>query len=658
MPAFGQVDPQRFFQQFVRPGGIIDNMARPQSDARLSDRPSISCNRALSAVGQILCFDKAGAAADWDLNATLWAIDGSLDDSQKKAFETEQQGWRASLDASCRPPRGAGSFSGEQRVCVIKAFHDRAGVLRTRLSGDALDESRLSPEEHARIQQALVSRNFLVDAPDGEFGSNTRQAIRSFQNNEKAKATGILSREQRNTLLAGMQPPPAAGAAAPGIASDGRQPAPPNSNAPDAANSAMPDQSNPPFLLRIYGPRQPVFAIGRAADADAICTQLRHPLFSHNQPDYYAGNSPIALDPQNLGSKWITDRVLGPTQGRLFTVELDETTRAATDDALKACLRTIAATDGNRIGNIRRLLPGLSERCADAAGPRTESFLGPSGQMLQRPAPEQPQQQRCATWGLMQSSSVTGPNAYLMLLTLAEAHPALKTLMDNAEATVQAGITARQQERARIEEQNRAAEEARRKAEDERRQAEAAAQQARARQLAEQQQQAEQKLQQQRAIAQTKGPEYAGKGDTSWSLSSKNDEMTDKIALEAFSQQKTPNGVVAEVRVKCFDGKFSVIALIVDTDGKPTISLPSVEIMGTPVVRAQVRLNEDEPQDVVLGPVGNFRNELDVSRSLNVPITNGAYWRLYVSIPTEIEPIIVKVPLFEPQVQKAVKSCS
>jgi hypothetical protein len=115
-----------------------------------------------------------------------------------------------------------------------------------------------------------------------------------------------------------------------------------------------------------------------------------------------------------------------------------------------------------------------------------------------------------------------------------------------------------------------------------RRQAEAADQQARARQLAEQQQQAEQKLRQQRAIAETKGPEYAGKGDTSWGLSSKTDEMTDRVTLEAFSIQKAPNGVVANVKVRCFDKKF----------------------------------------------------------------------------PTDIEPIIVKVPLFEPQVQKVVKSCS
>jgi hypothetical protein len=59
--------------------------------------------------------------------------------------------------------------------------------------------------------------------------------------------------------------------------------------------------------------------------------------------------------------------------------------------------------------------------------------------------------------------------------------------------------------------------------------------------------------------------------------------MTDRVTLEAFSIQKAPNGVVANVKVRCFDKKFSVIALIVDADGKPTVSLPSVDVPGAPV---------------------------------------------------------------------------
>ena len=80
--------------------------------------------------------------------------------------------------------------------------------------------------------------------------------------------------------------------------------------------------------------------------------------------------------------------------------------------------------------------------------------------------------------------------------------------------------------------------------------------------------------------------------------------------------------------------------------------------IGTPVVRALLRLNDDDPEVVFLRPAGNFRNELAISPSFSAPITDGAYWRLYVSIPTNVEPIIVKIPLLEPQVQKVVKSCS
>jgi peptidoglycan hydrolase-like protein with peptidoglycan-binding domain len=664
-PSLAQLDPQRIIEQFVRPGGIIDNLARPPitgAPPRLSDRPSISCNRALSPVGQILCLDRQGAGADWDLNATLWAVDGSLDDSQKKAFGAEQQSWRSSLDARCGLLGGAGAFSGQQRNCVIKAFHDRAASLRTRLSGDALEESKLSPEDHAQIQQALVARNFLADRPDGEFGNNTRQAVRSYQINEKAKPTGVLSGEQRDRLLADSRP----SLVQPGVSASGPPNAGDGNSRPDApaagtsTNPLIPDQAGPPFVLQVYGQRQMGFAIGRIASADEICAQLGHPVFSHNQSDYFSNNSPMSLDPQNLGLKWVADRLISAGQGRTNTVELNEATKLATDENLKTCLRSIATGADNRIANISRLLlSNLNPRCyVPGAEMRTESYLGPSGEMFQRQVPGAPQQSRCASWSLIQTSSVFRPNGYLMLLTLAEANPALQTLMNNAEEAIQAGIAARLLEQKRQEEQRRADEEASQKAADARREAEAKAERQRADQIAEQKRLAEEKLAGMRAVAQTMGIEYANKRETVWSLSSRTDEMSDKIALEAFSIQKTPNGVIANVKVRCFDKKFSVTALIVDGDGKPTIELPTVEFLGASLVRGQLRFNDDNPTDVFLRPAGNFRNELAISPSLPASITDGTAWRLYVSIPTNIEPIIVKIPWLDQQLQKVVKSCS
>jgi hypothetical protein len=279
--------------------------------------------------------------------------------------------------------------------------------------------------------------------------------------------------------------------------------------------------------------------------------------------------------------------------------------------------------------------------------------------MLQRQVPA-PQRARCASWTVMQTSSVDPSNSYLLMLTLADAHPALQTLLTGAEETVQAGIAARQLEQQRIEERRRAQEEANRKAEEQRREAQANAERQRAAEIAEQKRQAEEKLAAMRAAAEPKGLDYANRRETSWNLSSKMDEMTDKVALEAFSVQQTKNGVVANVKIRCFDKKLSISTLIVDSEGKPTIQLPTTEgLFGGVGVLAQIRLNDESPNNALLLPASNFRNELDISLpGLSPPLTDDAYWRIFVAIPTNIEPIIVKIPLFETQVHKVVKSCS
>ena len=661
-----QVDPKRVIEQFVRPGGIIDTMAKPQAatvSQKISDRPSFGCDRVLSPVGRILCVDAQGAGADWSLNATLWALDGSFDETQKKAFDVEQQGWRSSLDARCGLSPRAVAFSAAQRACVLKAFDDRTTSLRSRLSGDALEETRLSPEDRARIQQALVSRNFLTNRPDGEFGNNTRQAIRSYQNNERAKATGFLTTEQRERLLADARPqttPPGPGANAPPqptIAAP--RPDMRAAESPAPQNPAVSGQTGSPFVLRVFGERQPAFVIGRIASAEEICAQLRHPLFSHAPSDY--GNVPMEIDRQGLGRRWLANHLRSVTQGRNYALEPDDATKTVTNENLKVCLRTIAAEGGNRIPVIARLLylsaaPGCHLPGADT---RTESYLAPSGEMRQRHVPVSPQGARCASWSMIQTSASDPSTTYLMLLTLAEAHPALQALLKAAEETVQAGISARQLEQQRLEEQRRAQEEASRKAEQARREAQANEERQRAAQLAEQKRLAEEKLASMRAVAETKGVEYANRRETDWSLLSKIDEMTDKVTMEAFSIQETKSGVVANVKVRCADKELSLTALIVDADGKPTISLPTTEnLFGFRGVAGQIRLNDESPQDVLLLPAGQFRNELDILRNLRFPVTQDAYWRIYVSIPTNRGPIIVKIPLFETQVHKVVKSCA
>jgi hypothetical protein len=91
--------------------------------------------------------------------------------------------------------------------CVLNAYHARAAMLRSRLKGDALAESRLSPEQHVELQASLAEKGFLRSdqigsgTHDGEFGPITRSAIKQFQQSLGASPSGFLSNEQKTALL-------------------------------------------------------------------------------------------------------------------------------------------------------------------------------------------------------------------------------------------------------------------------------------------------------------------------------------------------------------------------------------------------------------------------------------------------------------------------
>ena len=163
----------------------------------LSESASIDCTRAGSAVAKILCGSREGAKADWDLNSTLWATAGTITEAQQKALDQDQGRWRGWLNNKClQPPPFAGDIPQDQQRCVISEFHGRATQLRSKLTGDALAEARLSPEQHAQIQDLLITQGLLQPPADGEFGSITRQAIKRFQAIDGVPQTGFLSREQ------------------------------------------------------------------------------------------------------------------------------------------------------------------------------------------------------------------------------------------------------------------------------------------------------------------------------------------------------------------------------------------------------------------------------------------------------------------------------
>ena len=180
--------------------------AAAPDDMRISDRASIDCAKVAitpraSTVAKVLCSGPKGAAADWDLNAVMWAIAGTNDRATQKKFDEEQDGWRRWLNQNCFLAESGlpGQDGTPDDECIFREFHKRATALRKRLRGDALAETLLTPEQRAQIQLALGVR------PNGEFGPETRIAIRRFQTDAGIEPTGFIAAEQRVRLLA---PPP------------------------------------------------------------------------------------------------------------------------------------------------------------------------------------------------------------------------------------------------------------------------------------------------------------------------------------------------------------------------------------------------------------------------------------------------------------------
>ena len=93
-------------------------------------------------------------------------------------------------------------FPPQQISCVISAYRGRAAAYRSKLTGDALAESKLSLDQLVQIQQALITRGFLNAAEaDGEFGPTTRTAIKKYHEDNGFPQSDYLSTTQRQALL-------------------------------------------------------------------------------------------------------------------------------------------------------------------------------------------------------------------------------------------------------------------------------------------------------------------------------------------------------------------------------------------------------------------------------------------------------------------------
>lgn len=169
----------------------------PQPNISTS-KPTISCTNVRSPLGFLLCSDGNAAKADWDVNAATWAYSGTLSDGELSTFQQNQTNWIQSVSRTCKLDT---SLNQDQRRCVLESYRTRTTELLGKLRGDALAEARQTPNERATLQAHLFSLGLLRDQPDGEFGPNTRIAIKAFQESRSAPSTGFLTRGDRDALL-------------------------------------------------------------------------------------------------------------------------------------------------------------------------------------------------------------------------------------------------------------------------------------------------------------------------------------------------------------------------------------------------------------------------------------------------------------------------
>ena len=160
----------------------------------LSSKPTIDCTKARSLTARTVCQGQKGAAADWDLISAYWARFFTLAPNDRQAFDQADQRWIKALNQSC-------PNTPDPQQCVLSAYHKRAASYRSQLDGDALAESRLTPEQRAAIQQSLVRLGYLNNSPDGEFGSVTRSAIRQFKSAWGGPEGDFLTTQERDQLL-------------------------------------------------------------------------------------------------------------------------------------------------------------------------------------------------------------------------------------------------------------------------------------------------------------------------------------------------------------------------------------------------------------------------------------------------------------------------
>lgn len=173
-------------------------------------------------------------------------------------------------------------------------------------------------------------------------------------------------------------------------------------------------------------------------------------------------------------------------------------------------------------------------------------------------------------------------------------------------------------------------------------------------------------------LAQFSNPDgmaYAKLGETTWTTTTTADEMTDKTETNVVSEQQNGSGVNAEVTGACKNNGVSFSAIITDSSGGTTINLAEESGQGDSAsVSGKLRINSDKMIDIDF-PQPEYSNQFEIAELLVDPLEQAmldftaprlnfqAVWRILAQVDTDHGPILIKIPIYDPQIISLIKTC-
>ncbi len=180
-----------------------------------------------------------------------------------------------------------------------------------------------------------------------------------------------------------------------------------------------------------------------------------------------------------------------------------------------------------------------------------------------------------------------------------------------------------------------------------------------------------------RQEAKPKGLEYARTSGTIWKIARKTNEPTDRVDVRVESVQKNADGASASAEGICRNGTIVFFATVVDEAGAASLDFPD-RVDGYRGIRTTYRVNDENPTQKLI-PQYQYSNRffivafsaykqkverlelgthfgVDESLLLDSPPLDTT-WRIIVEINASQKPILVKIPIYDDNIQELIQTC-